>query len=34
VDNSCTKVLIIGGGITGLTLAIALRRHGFQTDLV
>lgn len=28
------SVLIIGGGITGLTLAIALRRQGIQTDLV
>lgn len=28
------KVLISGGGIAGLTLAIALRQKGFQVDLV
>jgi 2-polyprenyl-6-methoxyphenol hydroxylase-like FAD-dependent oxidoreductase len=32
--SEAINVLIVGGGITGLTLAIALRRNGINTDLV
>ena len=28
------KVLVVGGGIAGLTLAVALRRHGINVDVV
>src|SRR5687768_18496812 len=28
------KVLVVGGGIAGLTLAVALRRHGIDVDVV
>ncbi|MFC5952871.1 FAD-dependent monooxygenase [Pseudonocardia lutea] len=32
-DNSSTKVLVAGGGIGGLTAAIALRNAGFQVEV-
>ena len=28
------RILIVGGGIAGLTAAIALHRHGFTPELV
>ncbi len=28
------RILIVGGGIAGLSLAIALRRHGAAAELV
>ncbi len=28
------RILIVGGGIAGLTLATALHRHGFGAELV
>ncbi|MBX9824322.1 MAG: FAD-dependent oxidoreductase [Xanthobacteraceae bacterium] len=31
---SARKVLVVGGGIAGLTLAVALRRHGIRVDVV
>ena len=34
MHNAAINVLIIGGGITGLTLAIALQRHGIGADLM
>lgn len=34
MQNSSTKVLIAGGGIGGLTAAIALRRKGFSVQLL
>jgi 2-polyprenyl-6-methoxyphenol hydroxylase-like FAD-dependent oxidoreductase len=27
------KVLVVGGGIAGLTLAVALRRHGIGVEI-
>jgi 2-polyprenyl-6-methoxyphenol hydroxylase-like FAD-dependent oxidoreductase len=32
--NNSPKVLVVGGGIAGLTLAIALRRRGINVDVV
>src|SRR5260370_6865376 len=32
--NSVQKILIVGGGIAGLTAATALRRSGFEVDIV
>jgi 2-polyprenyl-6-methoxyphenol hydroxylase-like FAD-dependent oxidoreductase len=32
--TSVRKVLVVGGGIAGLTLAVALRRHGIAVDVV
>ncbi|MGB8416425.1 FAD-dependent oxidoreductase [Paraburkholderia sp.] len=34
VVRKVNKVLVIGGGITGLTLAVALRKKGIEVDLV
>ena len=28
------RILIVGGGIAGLTLATALHRHGFTVELI
>ena len=32
--GSIKRVLVVGGGISGLTLAVALRRRGIEVDVV
>jgi len=32
--SSIKKVLVVGGGIAGLTLAVALRRRNIDADIV
>ena len=32
--GSIKRVLVVGGGISGLTLAVALRRRGIEVDVI